>query len=70
MLKDELRGKIMKELALLRENTCSYLIYDNNESKFKKSVPTWNEKFELLKGSYTMSDIQNYFKIIFKNMKQ
>ena len=70
MLKDELRDKIMKELALLRENTCSYLIYDNNESKFKISVPTWNEKFELLKGSYTMSDIQNYFKIIFKNMKQ
>ena len=35
--------------------------YNNN--KFK-SAPTWNEKFELPDESYSISDIQNYFKYI------
>ena len=35
-------------------------------NKFKLSVPTWNEKFELLNGSYSVSDIQDYFKYITK----
>ena len=30
--------------------------YNNNE--FKISVPTWNDKFELPYGSYSVSDIQ------------
>ena len=34
--------------------------YKNN--KFKTSAPTWNEKFELFDGSYSVSDIQDYFK--------
>ena len=38
--------------------------YKNN--KFKISVPTWNEEFELPDGSYSVSDIQDYFKYIFK----
>ena len=38
--------------------------YKNN--KFKISAPTWNEKFELLDGSYSISDIQNYFEYILK----
>ena len=29
--------------------------YNNN--KFKISAPTWNEEFELLDGSYSISDI-------------
>ena len=33
--------------------------YKNN--KFKISAPTWNEKFELPDGSYSISDIQDYF---------
>ena len=33
--------------------------YKNN--KFKISVPTWNEEFELPDGSYSVSYIQNYF---------
>ena len=39
--------------------------YKNNE--FKISAPTWNEKFGLLDGSYSVSDIRDYFKYIFKN---
>ena len=38
--------------------------YNNN--KFKISAPTWNEEFELLDGSYSVSDIQDYFKYILK----
>ena len=33
--------------------------YNNN--KFKISAPTWNGKFELPDGSYSVSDIQDYF---------
>ena len=28
--------------------------------------PTWNEKFELPDGSYSVSDIQDYFEYIIK----
>ena len=38
--------------------------YKNN--KFKISALTWNEEFELLDGSYYVSDIQNYFECIIK----
>ena len=34
--------------------------------KFKISAPTWNEKFELSDGSYSVSDIQDYFEYILK----
>ena len=38
--------------------------YKNN--KFKRSAPTWNEEFELPDGSYSISDIQDYFEYILK----
>ena len=38
--------------------------YNNN--KFKISALTWNEEFELPDGSYTISDIQDYFEYILK----
>ena len=38
--------------------------YNNN--KFKISAPTWNGKFELHDGSYSVSDIQDYFDYILK----
>ena len=37
--------------------------YNNN--KFKISAPTWNDKFELPHGLYSVSDIQDYFEYIF-----
>ena len=40
--------------------------YNNN--KFKISAPTWNDEFELPDGLYSVSDIQDYFKCILKNM--
>ena len=36
--------------------------YSNN--KFKILAPTWNDKFELPDGSYSISDIQDYFEYI------
>ena len=38
--------------------------YNNN--KFKICAPTWNEEFELPDGSYSISDIQDYFEYILK----
>ena len=38
--------------------------YNNN--KFKISAPTWNGKFELPDGSYSVSDIQDYFEYVLK----
>ena len=37
-----------------------------NNCKFKISAPTWNNKFELPDGSYSVSDIQDYFEYILK----
>ena len=38
--------------------------YNNN--KFKISAPTWNGEFNLPDGSYSVSDIQDYFECIIK----
>ena len=40
------------------------LEYNNN--KFKISVPTWNDTFNLPDGSYSINDIQDYFEFIIK----
>ena len=41
--------------------------YSNNQ--FKISAPSWNDEFNLPDGSYSVSDIQDYFEYIIKNMK-
>ena len=38
----------------------------HNNNKFKISTPTWYNKFELPDGSYSVSDIQDYFEYIKK----
>ena len=42
--------------------------YKNN--KFKISAPTWNEDIQLPDGSYSVSDIQDYFEYILKSMEK
>ena len=42
--------------------------YNNN--KFKISAPTWNEEFTLPDGSYSISDIQDYFEYILKKHRE
>ena len=41
-----------------------------NKNKFKISAPTWNDKFELPNGSYSVSDIQDYFEYILKKQEE
>ena len=61
------RGK--KSIALL--NLSIYYTWKNikssyNNNKFKILAPTWNDKFELPDGLYSLSDIQDYFECILK----
>ena len=37
-----------------------------NSNNFKISAPTWNDTFDLPDGSYSVSDIQDYFEYIIK----
>ena len=41
-------------------------IKNSYNNKFKISTPTWNDKFELQDGLYSVSDIQDYYEYIFK----
>ena len=41
--------------------------YNNN--KFKILAPTWNDTFHLTNGSYSYSDIEDYFGFIIKKQK-
>ena len=42
----------------------------SKDNTFKISTPTWNEEFELPDGLCSVSDIQDYFEYILKNMEQ
>ena len=48
---------LVKSIYYTRKNIKS--AYSNN--KLKISAATWNDKFHLLDGSYSVSDIQDYF---------
>ena len=43
--------------------TCKNIKSSYNNNKIQISAPTWNYKFELSNGSYSVSDIQNYWSI-------
>ena len=40
-----------------------------NSNKFKISAPTLNDEFDFPDGSYSISDIQDYFEFIVKKNK-
>ena len=52
------------EKIIALSNLSIYYTWKNIKSsynnKFKISAPTWNDKFELPDGSYSVSDIQDY----------
>ena len=63
----------MKYVAL--SNLSIYYTWKNIKksykiNKFKISAPIWNEEFELPDGSYSVSDTQDDFEYIKKNMRQ
>ena len=52
-------------------NLSIYYTWENikseyNNKKFKIPAPTWNDEFNLPDGSYSVSDIQDYFEYIIK----
>ena len=69
-LKDKLDLRLDKKVIALSNLSIYYTwnniksSYDNN--KFKISSPTWNEEFTLPDGSYSVSDIEDYFQYILK----
>ena len=42
---------------------------ESNNNRFKISAPTWNDTFDLPDGSYSISDIQDYFQFIIKKQE-
>ena len=69
-LTNKLDLRIGKKVIAL-SNLSIYYTWKNikssyNNNKFKISAPTWNDKFELPDGSYSVSDIQDYFEYILK----
>ena len=61
------------ERVIALSNLSIYYTWKNikssyNNNKFKISAPTWNEEFTLPDGSYSISDIQDYFKYILKSI--
>ena len=62
---------IIGKKVIALSNLCIYSTWKNIKSsysnnKFKISTPTWNDEFELPDGSYSVSDIQDYFEYILK----
>ena len=60
----------MKKIVAL-SNLNIYYTWNNikssyNNNKFKISASTWREEFNLPDGSYSITDIQNYFQYILK----
>ena len=58
------------EKVIALSNLSIYYTWKNIKSsynnKFKISTSTWNDEFELPDGSYSVSDIQDYFEYILK----
>ena len=64
---DKLNPNKNKSLA----NLSIYYTWKNirseyNNNKLKISAPTWNDDFSLPDGSYSVSDVQDYFEYIIK----
>ena len=78
ILKLKLTNKLdlrLGEKVIALSNLSIYYTWKNikssyNNNKFKISTSTWNEEFELPDGSYSLSDIQNYFEFILKNHEE
>ena len=61
-----------KNMALAILSICytwKNIMSEQNNNKFKISTPTWNDTFDLPYGSYSVSDIQDYFEFIITKHK-
>ena len=66
-LKDPNKNMVLANLSIYYTWKNIKSAYDNN--KFKISAQTWNDGFDLLHESYSVSDIQIILRELFKNMK-
>ena len=58
--------KIITLSSLSIYYTWKNIITSYNNNKIEAFAPTWNDKFELPDGLYSVSDIQDYFEYILK----
>ena len=63
------------EKVIALSNLSIYYTWKNikssyNNNKFKISASTWNEEFKLSYGSYSVSDIQDYFEYTLKKHRE
>ena len=70
-LTDKLNLKNPKK-NMASDNLSIYYTWKNIKSEYKNnklkiSVPTWNDTFDLPDGSYSVSDIQDYFEDYFQD---
>ena len=69
-LADKLEPQIGEKVIALSNLSIYYTLKNIksscNNNKFKIPASTWNEEFTLPRGSYSISDIQDYFKYILK----
>ena len=63
-LKNPNKNLVLANLSIYYTRKNIKSAYDNNE--FKISAPTWNDEFNFPDGSYSVSDIQDYFEYIIK----
>ena len=78
ILKLKLTSKLnlrLGEKVIALSNLSIYYTWKNiknsyNNNKLKISAPTWNEEFTLSNGSYSVSDIQDYFEYILKKHEE
>ena len=68
-LTDKLNLKNMALTNLSIYYTWKNIKSEYNNNKFNISAPTWNDTFDLPDGSYSISDIQDYFEFIIKRHK-
>ena len=66
-LKNPNTNMALANLSIYRTWKNIKLVYSNNKCKI--SATTWNDAFDLPDGSYSISDIQNYFEFIIKKHK-
>ena len=61
-------GHLLSSVLKVAKHLTKYHI--TIDYKFKISVPTWNEEFDLPDRSRFISDIQDYFEYILKNQER
>ena len=63
-LKNPKKNMVLANLSIYY--TLKNIKSDYNNNEFKIFAPTWNDTFDLLDGSYSIANIQDYFEFIIK----